>query len=205
MNDLPYWQRRSGRISNAAIPARQAATYGPDSMMMNKILILALATLLAGCVQTATESPAMDGHSAATGKVSCSASNRSQNEVGASATNAVRAQAGLPPVKVNMLLAKVAADHACDMARRGTMSHRGTNSAGPGPRVKAAGYAPSITAENIAAGPWDLGGVLAQWSATGGHRANMLRPTMRDFGIGYAYGADGRTRFWSAIYAAPKR
>lgn len=173
--------------------------------MMNKIATLTVAGLLAGCAQTGTETPAAGDDVAATGQVSCMASSRVQNGAGASATNAARARAGLPPVKVNMLLAKVAAEHACDMARRGTMSHRGTNSAGPGPRVKAAGYAPSITAENIAAGPWDLNGVLAQWSANGGHRANMLRPTMQDFGIGYAYGADGRTRFWAAIYAAPKR
>ena len=46
--------------------------------------------------------------------------------------------------------------------------------------------------------------VLAEWNASGGHRANMLIPQVRHYGIGQAIGPDGRTRFWAAVYAAPK-
>lgn len=138
------------------------------------------------------------------GDATCVATSSGQNRHAATATNAVRRGAGLPPVRPDPVLAKVAAQHACDMARRGRMTHTGSSTAGPGPRVKAAGYAPLVTAENIAAGPFSQERVLAEWNASGGHRANMLIPQVRDYGIGQAIGPDGRTRFWAAVYAAPR-
>ncbi|WP_246184969.1 CAP domain-containing protein [Paracoccus aestuariivivens] len=101
-------------------------------------------------------------------------------------------------------LARVAAAHACDMARRGLMSHKGSSTRGPMPRAKAAGYAPTIVAENIAAGPYNQPQVLAQWAASSGHIANIMIPQLRDFGIGKAVGSDGKTVYWSAVYAAPR-
>ncbi|WP_330450999.1 hypothetical protein FLP41_12330 [Paracoccus marcusii] len=56
-------------------------------------------------------------------------------------------------MQANDLLARAAARHACDMAQRGRMTHAGSRSSGPSQRVKALGYAPTVTAENIAAGP----------------------------------------------------
>ena len=138
------------------------------------------------------------------GKAQCVNTTSGQNSHGAAATNAVRRNAGLPPVQPDPVLARVAAQHACDMAQRGRMTHIGSKTAGPGPRVKAAGYAPLVTAENIAAGPFSQERVLAEWNASGGHRANMLIPQVRDYGIGQAIGPDGRTRFWAAVYAAPR-
>lgn len=140
----------------------------------------------------------------APGKPGCVATSAGQNAAGVRATNAARSRAGLPHVRSNMLLARVAADHACDMARRGVMTHRGSKSTGPGPRVKSRGYAPILTAENIAAGPFDLAQVLAAWNGSAGHLDNILIPQVRDYGIGQAIGSDGKTRFWSAIYAAPR-
>lgn len=138
------------------------------------------------------------------GKPTCLRTSSIQNDLGAQATNAMRSRAGLPPVEANTLLADVAARHACDMARRGLMSHRGSGTPGPGARVKANGYMPMLTAENIAAGPFNLGRVLGEWNASQGHRDNILIPQVRDYGIGQAIAADGRTRFWSAVYAAPR-
>lgn len=145
-----------------------------------------------------------DVQAAAPGKAGCVQTSSAQNAAGVRATNAVRGPAGLPPVRSNMLLAEVAAQHACDMAKRGLMTHRGSKTTGPGPRVKARGYAPRLTAENIAAGPFDLSRVLAEWNGSQGHRNNITIPQVRDYGIGQAIGSDGRTRFWAAIYAAPK-
>lgn len=138
------------------------------------------------------------------GQATCIATTASQNAVGAQATNTTRGRAGLPAVQPNARLAEAAARHACDMAQRGRMAHHGSSSSGPGQRVKALGYAPRVTAENIAAGPFGLERVLAEWNASQGHTANMLIPQVRDFGIGHAVGADGKTRFWAAIYAAPR-
>ncbi|MDB6177765.1 CAP domain-containing protein [Paracoccus sp. Z330] len=138
------------------------------------------------------------------GSATCLATSNAQNQTGASATNAARRKMGLAPVRANALLADVAAQHACDMATRGLMSHRGSNSTGPGPRVKARGYAPVLTAENIAAGPFNLQRVLMEWNNSSGHLDNIAIPQVRDFGIGQAVGSDGRTRFWAAVYAAPR-
>lgn len=168
-----------------------------------------LCGLLGACAQT-TADPAgtsADPHDMQlmpAGRATCLATTPAANSLGASATNAVRRGAGLPPMRPDPLLAQVAARHACDMARRGRMTHKGSSTAGPGPRVKAAGYSPSVTAENIAAGPFSLNRVLAEWNASGGHRANMVIPQLRDYGIGQAIGPDGRTQFWAAIYAAPR-
>lgn len=162
--------------------------------------------MLAGCGATPPDGSG-DHHAVQVsppGRATCLTTTPGQNHHGAMSTNAVRKGAGLPPVRPDPVLAQVAARHACDMATRGRMTHRGGSTAGPGPRVKAAGYAPSVTAENIAAGPFSQGRVLAEWNASGGHRANMLIPQVRDYGIGQAIGPDGRTRFWAAVYAAPR-
>lgn len=138
------------------------------------------------------------------GQATCLKTTLIQNNLGAQSTNSMRRRASLPPVQANMLLADVAARHACDMARRGLMTHRGTGTPGPGARVKANGYQPRVTAENIAACPFNLGRVLVEWNASEGHRNNILIPQVSDYGIGQAIGPDGRTRFWAAVYAAPK-
>lgn len=173
--------------------------------------ILVLGTVLvAGCAAQPADPPDSgkgDPHDVQVtqpGRAACLSTSDDQNRSGAVATNAVRRNAGLAPVRPHPVLARVAAGHACDMAMRGRMTHRGSATTGPGPRVKAAGYAPSVTAENIAAGPFSLNRVLAEWNASGGHRANMVIPQLRHYGIGRATGPDGRTQFWAAVYAAPR-
>ncbi|MCF3973797.1 CAP domain-containing protein [Paracoccus salsus] len=168
---------------------------------------LACCAVLGACADQGSGIEPRDPHdvqATAPGKAACLKTSPPQNSVGAQATNAARSRAGLAPVRANMLLAEVAAQHACDMATRGVMTHRGSKTKGPGPRVKARGYAPMLTAENIAAGPFDLSRVLSEWNASQGHRDNIMIPQVRDYGIGQAIGSDGRTRFWAAIYAAPR-
>lgn len=173
------------------------------------MLVLGTA-VVAGCAAPPVEAPDKgknnlhDVQVTGPGKATCLATTPDQARRGAAATNVVRGQTGLAPIRPDPLLAQVAADHACDMARRGRMTHRGSSTSGPGPRVKAAGYAPAVTAENIAAGPFTLERVLSEWNASGGHRANMMIPHLRHYGIGQAIGPDGRTRFWAAVYAAPR-
>lgn len=138
------------------------------------------------------------------GDATCHGTTRADNATGAAATNALRRQSGLVPVQPSMTLAQVAARHACDMARRGRMTHIGSTTNGPGDRLRAAGYRPAISAENIAAGPFTLNRVLGEWSASSGHRANIMLPQLRDYGVGQAIGADGRTQYWAAVYAATR-
>lgn len=168
--------------------------------------ILGLA-LLAGCGARPDAAPtATDPHAVqvgAPGRAACIATAEAQNAAGAAATNRARARAGLPPVRPSPDLARVAAEHACDMARRGRMTHLGSSTTGPGMRLREAGYRPAISAENIAAGPFSLGRVLDEWDRSAGHKANILLPQISDFGLGQALAEDGRTVYWAAVYAAP--
>lgn len=118
-------------------------------------------------------------------------------------TNAIRAQRGLPALRINNKLATAAARHACDMARRQQMTHIGSTTRGPGQRVKATGYRQSIVAENIAMGFRTAERVSGAWVASSSHLTNILLPQTREFGIGKAVDADGQV-FWAAVYAAQR-
>ncbi|WP_444431293.1 CAP domain-containing protein [Rhodobacter capsulatus] len=146
-----------------------------------------------------------DGHGdvavAAAGRASCPATSAAMAATGLAVTNATRAQAGLAPMRSDPVLDRVAAAHACDMANRGTMTHAGSATTGPMARARQMGYRPQTIAENIAAGRFGLNGTLEQWSASPKHRANITIPSLRDFGIGTATAADGKTTFWTAVYA----
>jgi uncharacterized protein YkwD len=138
------------------------------------------------------------------GAVTCYQTTASENKAAVAATNATRRARGLVPLRANAELAVVAARHACDMARRGVMSHTGSRTRGPMQRLKNEGYRPRIAAENIAAGPFTQQRVLQEWTRSSGHLANILIPQIRHYGIGRAVGADGKTVFWTAVYSAPR-
>lgn len=140
----------------------------------------------------------------APGNAQCTQTSSAENVAIAAVANEQRAVRGLAPVKPNGKLARAAALHACDMARRGLMAHHGSTTKGPAPRVKAQGYRPMVTAENIAAGPFGLSQVLGIWNQSPGHLSNILIPDVREVGIGRAVAADGKTVFWAAVYAAPR-
>lgn len=138
------------------------------------------------------------------GAAQCLATTPAENAAAAHATSRQRAAGRLPPLRPDARLAQAAARHACDMARRGVMAHQGSRTKGPAQRVKGVGYRPAMTAENIAAGPFDLSNVLGAWSQSPGHLGNIMLPPLADFGIGRAIAADGKTVFWAAVYAAPQ-
>ncbi len=176
---------------------------------MFRWLTLASVTLAAGCgVSAVPNTPGPKGpydvQATAPGAAQCPETSAAENAHAAQVTNVTRARNGLQPLVPDAALAQVAAAHACDMARRGLMTHAGSRTSGPGQRVKLQGYRPALTAENIAAGPFDLNRVLREWQVSPLHIANMVYPQQRDFGIGRAIGSDGKTVFWAAVYAAPQ-
>lgn len=137
------------------------------------------------------------------GKENCDVISPSEVALILARTNATRKSRGLPALQLDERLQAAAEAHACDMAARGMMSHVGTDTSGPGPRVKATGYRPRVTAENIGAGRMNAGRISGEWSSSPGHRANILIPGLRDFGVGKAVGSDGKSLFWTAVYAQP--
>ena len=170
------------------------------------LLPLAFCLSLGACASEVTKSAPdkVDVRASAPGAATCLPTTPAQNATGAQATNAVRTRAGLATLRADSRIAEAAARHACDMAERGRMTHQGSQTTGPAQRVKALGFAPRMTAENIAAGPFDLDRVLSEWNRSEGHLSNILIPQMSSFGIGQAIGSDGKTRYWAAVYAAPR-
>ncbi len=131
----------------------------------------------------------------------CMATSAAENAAGAAQTNAIRRARGLADLRPDERLALAAARHACDMAKRGQMTHKGSRSKGPSQRLRAAGYRIRIVAENIGKGFSRPEQVMQAWRESSGHLQNILLPQTRDFGIGKAVGADGLTVYWAAVYA----
>ena len=138
------------------------------------------------------------------GIAQCHGPSAADGQALAEATSRMRASRGLPPVSSSPALNRAAAAHACDMARRGRMTHVGSTTSGPAQRVKAEGYRPMLTAENIAAGPFSRSRVLHEWNVSQGHLDNILIPQVREVGIGQAVGPDDKTVFWAAVYSAQR-
>ncbi|MDO5603692.1 MAG: CAP domain-containing protein [Paracoccus sp. (in: a-proteobacteria)] len=140
----------------------------------------------------------------APGRASCAAPSAQAAREVLAQHNRLRAQQGMAPLRHDPLLSDLAAQHACDMARRGVVTHRGADGASAGQRARRGGYAWLAIAENLAAGRIGAGGAAAAWHASPGHLANVTDRRMRDYGIGFAVAADGRTTYWAALYAAPQ-
>lgn len=113
--------------------------------------------------------------------------------------NRARARFGLPPLRANRCLNRVAARHAHDMVHRRYFAHVTPNGWSPGARARASGYVPRsgrwIVGENIA---WGVAAaarpnwVVRQWMHSPGHRHNILSRRFRDAGIGVARGTPFR-------------
>ncbi|MDO5642485.1 MAG: CAP domain-containing protein [Paracoccus sp. (in: a-proteobacteria)] len=118
------------------------------------------------------------------------------------ATNALRTGRKLAPLHTDPRLQRAAEVHACEMAQRGVMGHGGASGSGPMARVKQAGYRPRMTAENIAAGHFDMTRVHQEWARSPGHLGNIVIDGLQHHGIGFAVAADGKSIFWAALYAS---
>lgn len=117
--------------------------------------------------------------------------------------NAIRKQNGLPTLRKSSRIGAVAQNHACDNARRQTVSHTSSNGKSLSGRLKAGGYYLRVAAENTGLGfSGDPGRLVEYWMNSPGHRANILNPKVTEAGVGYAA---GNTRpAWVLNVAAPR-
>jgi uncharacterized protein YkwD len=109
--------------------------------------------------------------------------------------NRLRAQNGLPLLKDNAKLRKAADGHAGEMVDEGYFAHDSSNGDSFVDRVLRAGYAKRSDGwslgENLAWGTGDEStpdGVMAAWMASPGHRANVLKRSYRELGVGIRLG-----------------
>ena len=94
------------------------------------------------------------------------------------ATNAHRAEYGLPPLEVDDDLMKTARDHCAWMSNNESLRHTS-----------------QPVAENIAMGQESPDHVLRTWMGSSGHRANILNGAFRRIGVA-AYQSPRGVVFW---------
>jgi uncharacterized protein YkwD len=109
--------------------------------------------------------------------------------------NQIRAEHGLPLLKENAKLRKAAAGHASEMVDEGYFDHMSSNGDTFADRILGAGYAKRTDGwslgENLA---WGTGqestaaGVMAAWMKSTGHKANILKRSYEEIGIGVRLG-----------------
>jgi uncharacterized protein YkwD len=102
--------------------------------------------------------------------------------------NSFRHTHGLPALHHSGPLQAMAQRHARSMAARHSMDHADfyTERGRAGAR-----------AENVAAGCASESCVMSLWADSSGHRANMLLPDVRSYGLASATG--GGTRYWCLV------
>lgn len=154
-----------------------------------KLLSLALIApfCLSGCVMVVPvplAMPVLSGQGAQAVPLRAAPPGTHAAEFGAQ-VNAQRRAHGLRPLSHNPRLDRVAARHAADMARRGFTGHTGSDGRSPHQRLKAAGYGPCRTGENLADGYRTPARVVREWMASPAHRRINLNPAAREYGVGH--------------------
>jgi uncharacterized protein YkwD len=110
--------------------------------------------------------------------------------------NRERARRGLPRLRRNERLTRSAQRHSRDMVRRTFFSHVSPAGTTMATRIRAAGYLSGAggysIGENLAWGSGTRATPLETvqgWMRSPGHRANILRGSFREIGVGVASGA----------------
>ena len=121
--------------------------------------------------------------------------------------NRERTRRGLVALRENGRLSTAALRHAQDMVRRSYFSHDSTSGASFSDRIRLTGYISAAQGwtlgENIA---WGTGSyatpasIVRMWMNSSGHRANILRRSFREIGLGIAPGAPVRGYGGGATY-----
>jgi uncharacterized protein YkwD len=102
------------------------------------------------------------------------------------AVNAARTAHGLHAVRLDIHLRSAARAHSNEMLRGDYFAHGDV-----GVRLAAFGVTTSFAGENLAWGTGSMGTahtIVAEWLASPGHRANLLRPGFVRIGVGVAQG-----------------
>jgi uncharacterized protein YkwD len=107
----------------------------------------------------------------------------------ADTVNSFRHTRGLSPLHRNASMQAMAQRHANSMAARHSMDHAGFYSE-RGPR--------GAQAENVALGCATESCAISLWENSPPHRANMLLPDVRSYGLASAGG--GGNRYWCLVF-----
>ncbi|TMU86878.1 sporulation protein [Bacillus sp. BHET2] len=100
-------------------------------------------------------------------------------------TNQERAKQGLPALKVDAELSKVAREKSKDMQANNYFSHTSPTYGSPFDMMKQFGIEYSSAGENIAMGQQTPEEVVQAWMDSEGHRKNILSSNYTHIGVGY--------------------
>jgi uncharacterized protein YkwD len=119
-------------------------------------------------------------------------------------TNSYRMAHGCSALASNPILMGTAQAHSVDMATHDFVGHNSSSGVTIGDRIKAAGYAYSLFAENIAWGQTSPEQVVDMWfnesPPNDAHRKNILNCALHDIGVGYVYLASDPGKVTSHTY-----
>lgn len=116
--------------------------------------------------------------------------------------NRERAKYGLPALKLNNDLSKVAKAKAADMRDKGYFSHTSPTYGSPFDMMRSSGISYRAAGENIAKGYKSPSAVMNGWMKSEGHKANILNSSFTEIGIGYVTDNNG-TAYWVQMFILP--
>nr|WP_260471986.1 SafA/ExsA family spore coat assembly protein [Bacillus sp. HMF5848] len=116
-------------------------------------------------------------------------------------TNQERAKYGLPALKADWELSRVARYKSADMRDKRYFDHTSPTYGSPFTMMKNFGISYRSAAENIAAGQTTPRDVVNAWMNSSGHRKNILSSGMTHIGVGYAQGGS-YGHYWTQMFIA---
>lgn len=116
--------------------------------------------------------------------------------------NIERAKVGLPPLKENWQLSRIARYKSQDMINKNYFSHYSPTYGSPFQMIESFGLRFSAAGENIAMGQRTPQEVMNAWMNSPGHRSNILNPTFTEIGVGLAKDKAGRC-YWTQMFIKP--
>jgi uncharacterized YkwD family protein len=110
--------------------------------------------------------------------------------------NQERAKSGVPALKSDWELARVAKAKSIDMRDKNYFDHNSPTYGSPFQMMKSFGINYTYAGENIAAGQTTAASVMKAWMESPGHKANILSRNFTYIGVGYAKGGSYQ-HYWT--------
>ena len=114
--------------------------------------------------------------------------------------NSQRTNRGIPKLKIDEKLNRLAQMKAEDMAANKYFSHNSPTYGSAFDMMQEYNYSYRTAGENIAKGQKTPQSVMRAWMGSSGHRANILKSSYSKLGVGYALSKSG-TPYWVQIFA----
>lgn len=119
--------------------------------------------------------------------------------------NAYRRKNGLGALKLHPKLMRAAKAHSRDLAKWDRISHYGSDGSNPYERIKKAGYAAALAAENVGTGQADLKEVMIGWKRSPSHNKNLLLKDAVHMGIALVTKPKSEFKtFWTLVLGKPR-